>query len=186
MKRDWRALGHQKPGRKAGVAHGRPYRVRDREESREKTELMVHLRVEERLTLEEIGEIFGVSREAVRLRLAGAEVDEATREKLRTGWIKERRVPPLTPTRFAKKVRGWIKESGARYCFKGRHVVEELEYGPGPLCRECIRKRMSEWREKVHPNIVRRSPEQVARMHRARWGYWAARLTLQSRQRQRE
>lgn len=91
MKRDWRALGHQKPGRKAGVAHGRPYRVRDREESREKTELMVHLRVEERLTLEEIGEIFGVSREAVRLRLAGAEVDEATREKLRTGWIKERR-----------------------------------------------------------------------------------------------
>lgn len=167
MTRDWQALGHQRPGRKRGYFG--PHHVQDRAGSREKTELMVYLRVEEKLTLKEIGEIFGCSREAVRLRLAVAEVDAATRERLRSGWKKGPKVVPLTVTRFAKLVRGWIEASGAWYCSQGRHVVTEERRDP--LCLECKRVRMSAHRDKLNPNIQRRSPEQVARMRRARWGY---------------
>lgn len=138
-------------------------------ESRETTELMVLLRTEEKMSMKQIGDIFGVSREAVRLRLGRAVVDEATREKLRSGWRKAPAPPPLTVWRFAAKVREWVRESGSWYCWCGHHVVtEDRKY---QMCRECNRLRHEERMDRLYPNRQRRTPEQVARMHRGRWGY---------------
>lgn len=130
------------------------------EESRETTELMTSLRVDERLTLDEIGEICGVTREAVRLRLkkAGVEFD----------WRKPEAVPVLTVGRFAKCVRRWVEESGSWYCSCGRHVVSERR---AQMCRECNTSRVREYWTKKHPNAVTRTPAQVERMRRGRWGY---------------
>lgn len=165
MKRDWRAMGWMKPGRKMGSTHA-PYAPRKKtaksKESQEKTELMVTLRVDEKMTLKEIGDVFGVTREAVRLRLRAAGVAAGVLEKTRVALL-------LTPKQFAAKVRAWIKESGSWYCSQGRHVVtEERKY---PTCRECNRLRAREYWNRLNPNAQRRSPEQVAKMHRARWGY---------------
>ncbi len=151
-----------KPGRPQGYMTS---------ESRETTALMVLLRTDERLKLEEIGEIFGVTREAVRLRLKRADVDAATRETLRSGWKK--RPPPyvLTPRAFAALVRAWLLESGCWYCPFGRHVLEGEPRNNGRMCRECNRLRKWKWRAVQNPKVQRRSPAQVDRIRRARFGY---------------
>ncbi len=143
----WLGLTVPVRGRKPGVT----------EESARQTALMVAMRVEDKLTLGQIGDIFGMTREAVRLRLKRAKVDGATQKALGE-WRIGPQVLPMTPGRFAKRVREWVRESGCVYCPQGKHVVAPGELlGNGRICRECNRVRAQERYVRLHPGRRRRS-----------------------------
>ncbi len=162
----WLGMTREGPKRRRGRPTGG--RQGMTAESAKQTALMVSMRLEEKLTLAEIGDIFGVTKEAVRLRLKRA--DAATQAELSTCWKKEPRVVPITPGGFAKRVRAWVRESGEVYCARGKHVVAPGEMCGPRACRKCNAKRHRDWAHRKTPGVVRRTAEQVARMRSARWG----------------
>jgi hypothetical protein len=148
-----------------------------------------------RKTLQEIGDLYGMTRERIRQILRDAEVDAETRAAISRAAIREKvvRIRPLKPGTFAKYVKKWIANTGYGYCTFGKHVIE----GPHqPACRECNTRRAKEYRHadpgaaamrarkqrQLHPETHRRAernyqvahPEKRRDYRRARYASDAA------------